>query len=151
MIYAIIAAVIAAADFITKYLINQNVALGETFANIGSLFSFTYVRNEGAAWSMLSGKIPLLSLISVAFCIGVIIYWIKRRPTHPLLSTAISMMFAGALGNAIDRICYGYVIDFIAAKFIDFPVFNIADIGITVGAVLIVIYIIFFDKDHKNE
>ena len=60
------------------------------------------------------------------------------------------MMFAGALGNAIDRVFYGYVVDFIAVRFIDFPVFNIADMAITIGAALVIIYVIFFDKDTKN-
>ena len=60
------------------------------------------------------------------------------------------MMFAGAFGNAIDRIFRGFVIDYIQTSFINFPVFNIADIGITVGAILLVVYFIWFDKEDKN-
>ncbi len=151
MLYAIIAAAIVIADFAVKYLIKANVELNEVFFKIPRLFDFTYVRNRGAAFSMMSGRIQILSVISVAFCIGVIIYWAVKKPSHPLLKTALSMMFAGALGNAIDRIAYGYVVDFIAARFIDFPVFNIADMAITIGAALVIIYIIFFDEDKNNE
>ena len=151
MIYAIISAVFLIADYITKYFINTNIDLGATFFSIPYLVDFTYVRNTGAAFSMLSGKLPFLSFISVAFCIAVVIYWIIKKPKHPLLCTALSMMFSGALGNAIDRIFYGYVVDFIAVKFIDFPVFNIADIAITLGAVFVIIYLIFFDKDEKEN
>ena len=66
------------------------------------------------------------------------------------MKTSLTLLFAGALGNAIDRIFRGYVIDFIETAFIDFPVFNVADIAITCGAVIMAIYIIFFDKDEKD-
>ncbi len=115
-----------------------------------NLFDITYIQNKGAAFSLLSGKLSLLSIISVAFCICAVIYWIKKKPTHPLLCTSITMMFAGAFGNAIDRIFRGFVIDYIQTSFINFPVFNIADIGITVGAILLVVYFIWFDKEDKN-
>ena len=95
---------------------------------------------------MMSGWLGLLSLVSIAFCIAVIVYFIVKKPTNRLLCISLAMMFAGALGNAWDRIFYGYVIDFIQTSFIDFPVFNIADIGITVGAALVVLYTIIFDK-----
>ena len=81
----------------------------------------------------------LLSIISIVFCIAVIIYWIKKKPTHPLLCTSLTMIFSGALANAIDRIFRGFVVDFINATFINFPVFNIADIAITVGAGLLIL------------
>ena len=118
--------------------------------SILNLFDITYIQNKGAAFSLLSGKLSLLSIISVAFCICAVIYWIKKKPTHPLLCTSITMMFAGAFGNAIDRIFRGFVIDYIQTSFINFPVFNIADIGITVGAILLVVYFIWFDKEDKN-
>lgn len=66
------------------------------------------------------------------------------------MKTSLTLLFAGALGNAIDRIFRGYVVDFIETAFIDFPVFNVADIAITCGAVIMAIYIIFFDKDEKD-
>ena len=150
MIYGIIAAVIVIADFVTKFFIKNNIAFGDVFFTVPGLVDFTYVRNRGAAFSMFSGRVSVLSVVSIAFCVGVIAYWFIKKPKHPLLCSALSMMFAGALGNAIDRVFYGFVVDFIAVKFIDFPVFNIADMAITIGAALIIIYVIFFDRNEKN-
>ena len=150
MIYGIIAALIVIADFLTKFYIKTNIALGGVFFSVPRLVDFTYVQNRGAAFSMFSGRVSVLSVVSIAFCIAVVVYWVMKRPKHPLLCTALSMMFAGALGNAIDRVFYGYVVDFIAVRFISFPVFNIADMAITIGAALVIIYVILFDKDTKN-
>ena len=150
MIWLIISVLIILADQIVKYLVAANMSVGNTLFSALDIFDITYVQNNGAAFSIMSGKMPLLGLISVLFCIGVVVYWIKKKPSHPLLCTAIMMMFAGALSNAIDRIFRGFVVDYIRTLFIDFPVFNIADIGITVGAALFVIYFVFFDKEDKN-
>ena len=141
MLWLIIAMLIIIADQAVKYLVVSGMNVGDTAFSI---------LNKGAAFSLLSGKLSLLSIISVAFCICAVIYWIKKKPTHPLLCTSITMMFAGAFGNAIDRIFRGFVIDYIQTSFINFPVFNIADIGITVGAILLVVYFIWFDKEDKN-
>ena len=129
----------------------NNVALGETFGSFTSLIDFTYVQNTGAAFGMFSGKMNILAIISFAFCIGVIIYWIIKKPKDKLLCISLSMIFAGALGNGIDRLSLGFVVDFIKTTFIDFPVFNIADIGITIGVTLLAIYLTFFDKEEKRK
>lgn len=150
MLWLIIAVLIIIADQAVKYLVASGMNVGDTAFSILNLFDITYIQNKGAAFSLLSGKLSLLSIISVAFCICAVIYWIKKKPTHPLLCTSITMMFAGAFGNAIDRIFRGFVIDYIQTSFINFPVFNIADIGITVGAILLVVYFIWFDKEDKN-
>ena len=150
MIWLIISALIILADQITKYLVVSNMGVGETLFSVLNIFDITYVQNKGAAFSIMSGKMPLLGLISVVFCVAVVVYWVKKKPSHPLLCTAVMMMFAGAFSNAIDRIFRGFVVDYIRTLFIDFPVFNIADIGITVGAALLVVYFIFFDKEDKN-
>ncbi|MCH5211217.1 MAG: signal peptidase II [Oscillospiraceae bacterium] len=150
MIWLIISILIILSDQAVKYFIASGMGVGETLFPVLNIFDITYVQNRGAAFSILSGKMPILSIISIAFCIGVVVYWIKKRPTHPLLCTAVTMMFAGAFSNAIDRIFRGFVVDYIRTLFIDFPVFNIADIGITVGAALLVVYFIFFDKEGKD-
>ena len=149
MIWLIISILIIAADQITKYLVVSGMSIGDTAFSLG-LFDITYVKNEGAAFSTLSGRMSLLSIISIVFCIAVIVYWIKKKPTHPLLCTSLMMIFSGAFANAIDRIFRGFVVDFINATFISFPVFNIADIAITVGAGLLILYEILFDKEGKN-
>ena len=141
---------ITVADQLTKYFVASGITLGETAFSLG-LFDITYVRNEGAAFSMLSGRMSLLSIISVAFCIAVIIWWLRKKPAHPMLCTSVTLLFAGALGNAIDRIARGCVVDFIRTTFINFPIFNIADIAITVGACLLILYEIAFNKEDKHE
>ncbi|MCD8390788.1 MAG: signal peptidase II [Firmicutes bacterium] len=151
MIYIIAAVIITAADFAVKQFVLNNVALGETFGSLAGLVDFTYVQNTGAAFSILEGKMIFLSALSVLFCAAVAVYALKARPKHPLLKTALALMFSGALGNAVDRVFYGFVVDFIRVKFIDFLVFNIADMAITIGAALIVIYFIFFDADGKKQ
>ena len=150
MLWIIIAAAIIAADQIVKYLIATGMNVGETAFSLG-LFDITYVQNRGAAFSMLSGRMSLLSVVSVVFCIAVIIWWINKKPTHPLLCTSVTMLFAGALANAVDRIVRGFVVDYIQTTFITFPVFNIADIAITVGAALLILYEIVYDRDDKKK
>ncbi|MCI8980072.1 MAG: signal peptidase II [Clostridia bacterium] len=150
MIWLLVSLAILAADQIVKYLVSVNVGVGETAFSVLNIFDVTYVQNQGAAFSVLSGRTVVLSVISVVFCIAVAVFWIKKKPSNPLLCTSLSLLFAGALGNGIDRIFRGYVVDYINLTFINFPVFNIADIGVTVGAALFILYIIFFDKEDKN-
>jgi signal peptidase II len=145
MLWLIITVLITAADQIVKHIISSNASVGDILASVPGV-DIMYVKNTGAAFSIMSGKVSILTLISVAFCVAVVVYWIKKKPTHPLLCTSLSLMTAGALGNAIDRAVLGYVVDFIRVTFINFPVFNIADIAITIGAVLLVLYVILFDK-----
>lgn len=150
LVYAIAAAAIFLLDRFSKLWIINNAELGERFWGIDGFLGFMYVQNEGAAFSILSGKLGLLSIISITFCIGAIIFWIIKKPQNKLLCTALTLMISGAAGNAVDRIMYGYVVDFIATEFISFPVFNIADIAITVGAALIVLYAFLYDEKEKK-
>lgn len=148
IVCALIALAVTAADQIVKLWIQGNIALGEVFFKIPHIAELVFVKNNGAAFSILSGKVWLLSAVSIIFCIAVVVYMVWKRPKNPLLCTSLALIFSGALGNAIDRIAYGYVVDFINLSFMNFPVFNIADIAITVGAVLIVVYEVFFDKNN---
>lgn len=147
LVYLAAAALIVAADQLVKFIIASSAAVGEVIASIPGL-EIMYVQNRGAAFSLLSGKISFLTIISIAFCAAAVVYFIKRKPSHPAMRIAIALMFSGALGNALDRIIRGFVVDFIRVTFINFPVFNIADIAITVGAFLLVVYEIFFDKSE---
>lgn len=138
-------------DQLTKAYILKNVAVGEIFGELPYIADFVYVKNTGAAFSILSNNTWLLSGISVVFVIAVLVYKIIARPKGVVLNLALALFFAGALGNAIDRIAYGYVVDFISIKWFNFPVFNIADMAIVLGAVVAVIYVIFFDKDGEKD
>lgn len=132
-------------DQVTKYIaLTRLEGLEVTF--IPKVIDFVYVKNNGAAFNILSGKIELLSLISVVFAVGVIWYIIYKKPQNKMFRLSLMLLFAGAVGNVIDRIFRGFVVDFIKTTFIDFPVFNIADIAIVCGAILLSVYVLFFEN-----
>ena len=148
----VLAIAIVLAVQLSKLLVAQNISAVDTIHVIPHIVDFVYVRNTGAAFSFLADNTVLLSIVSVIFCAGVIVYWVYKKPDSRLLKTALTLLFSGAFGNAVDRIFRGYVIDFISTSFIKFPVFNIADIAIVVGALLLIVYFILSDrKEETNE
>ena len=130
-------------DQFTKYLISYNYKF---FLNIDFfLFRFDFVKNYGAAFNLFSGSRIFLSLLSVT-CSVVLIYLILRNNISNKFDLfAYSFILGGTIGNGIDRILKGFVIDFINLNFINFPVFNIADISINIGFIFL-IYSIFKNK-----
>lgn len=154
ILWSLIVLIIIALDQISKYWVVNNIGLTDSFTVIPKVIDFVYVKNTGAAFSFLSDKtygIVLLSCISVVFCVGVIWFMIKKKPQQKLLTISLALMLSGAIGNVIDRIFKGYVVDFIETTFIKFPVFNIADIAITIGASLIIIYVLVFEKSKNTN
>ena len=148
--WILIAGGIVALDQIAKILVTAFLDNTACVHIIPYLFDFVYVKNTGAAFSMLSDSTGLLAMISVVFCLGVLWYWKKKKPQHTLMKLSLTLLFAGAFGNAIDRVFRGFVVDFISTAFMDFPVFNVADISIVFGAIILIIYIMFFDKEEEN-
>ena len=113
------------------------------------MFVFSYLRNSGAAWGMLSGKINLFLVFTVIVMLivtYVIINLPATRKYMPLLITC-TLLVSGAVGNFIDRVRFGYVRDFIYFKLINFPVFNVADCYVTVSVALLIILILFVYKE----
>ena len=127
-------------DQFTKYLIFNNYKL---FINKDFLlFRLDFIRNYGAAFNLFSGSRIFLSLISLIFAV-ILIYLILRKNSYNILDLySYSFILGGTIGNGIDRIIKGFVIDFINLNIINFPVFNIADISINIGF-LILLYNIF--------
>lgn len=150
VIWTVVAAAVIAADRILKYIVMTGYSEGNVIGELPGFFDFIYVRNTGAAFSLFSDMTMLLGIVSILFCICVAVYWFVRKPKSNIKRAAVALLFAGALGNAIDRIFYGFVVDFISLKWFDFPVFNIADVAIVVGAFTAVIYVIFFDKESSD-
>ncbi len=153
LLWLLLAAVIIVFDQLVKIWVVNSIGLSDSLKIIPGILDFVYVKNKGAAFSFLAHKeygIVVLSVISVLFCLAVIWYMLKKKPKSKLLIISLSLMVGGAAGNVIDRIFRGFVVDFIEVQFINFPVFNIADIAITIGAVLIIIYEIFYDKMKKE-
>lgn len=147
MIYYALALLLIIIDQVSKWLIVQNFSLYESRSVIGNFFLITSHRNSGAAFSILEGQQWFFYIITVIVVIGMVWYMRKtQRENKRLLSVAISFLLGGALGNFIDRVLYGQVVDFLQFNFkfslfghaIDytFAIFNLADTAITVGVVL---------------
>lgn len=147
------AAIVVVADQITKLLIVANLNSESCIPTLGGLFNIRFVENSGAAWSILEGKTWLLvaiSLVIMAICVFMLV---KKTYGSKLMFWAISLVLAGGVGNLIDRLFRaGKVVDFIEFGFVDFPVFNVADISVCVGAGLIVLmFIIEAVSDYKKS
>ena len=150
--FALFAGGIVAFDQFTKYLTVANIALGEQVAFIPGLIRFTYVRNFGAAFSSFQGQQWLFALIFVIFT-GLIL-WEYRKKSMPFSSFerwCIAAIYGGGLGNMIDRVRLGYVVDMIETEFITFPVFNVADCFITCGCIALMVSLILFNKEFWKD
>ena len=143
---------IIAIDLLTKSFIAEKLN-GNVIVAIPGIFNFTYVQNYGAAWSIFSGSKLFLILISFIFIVLLSIFYIFENKRGALFQVGIGLMLGGAIGNLIDRIALGYVRDFVQFDFWKtFPVFNIADVAITIGVVLIAIsLLVSLIKGAKNE
>ncbi|BAL62031.1 lipoprotein signal peptidase [Melissococcus plutonius DAT561] len=151
IIYFFISLVIIGLDQWSKYLTVTHLMLGETKTFIPNFLSFTYLQNTGAAWSLLEGKMLFFIIITVIVGIELIYLLVKFYKKSYWLSIGLSFVLAGALGNFIDRIRLGYVVDMIQTEFIHFPIFNVADSSLVVGVICIIIYLILDEKAVKGE
>ena len=150
--YALFAAGIVAADQFTKYLTVANIGLYQDVEFIPGFLGFTYVQNTGAAFSSFEGMQWLFALLFVAFTLAVIWdFWKKSMPFTKLERWLILCIYAGGLGNMIDRVRLGYVVDMIEVDFMNFAVFNVADCFITCGCILLVVRMLFNKKFWKEE
>ena len=150
--YSLFAALIVAADQFTKYLTVANIALGEDAAFIPGLLQLTYVQNTGAAFSSFEGQQWLFALIFAVFT-GLIFFEYFKKPMgfKPFERWCIAAIYAGGLGNMIDRLRLGYVVDMIETTFMDFPVFNVADCFITCGCILMMAHLFLFNKEFWKD
>lgn len=142
---------ILGADQLTKALTRANIPYGEKAALLPGVVGLTYVRNTGAAFSILGGaRWFFLALVVVFF--AVIALLIRRKVlSAPFELWCLAAIGGGALGNAVDRAISGEVTDMIELQFVRFAVFNVADIFITCGAVLLVVYMLFFDRSQSTD
>lgn len=148
LLWYLCAALAVALDQISKYAATQFLQGKPSVVVIDGALSLTYATNRGAAFSMLSDhRWVFLSLSAIAIVAILAVIWIFRR-SHALFGIALGMILGGGVGNMIDRVAQGEVVDFIHVTFIDFPVFNVADCFITIGCVFALFYFIFFD--HKQ-
>lgn len=128
-------------DQLTKYIVSSKMVLDSSITVIPKIFDLTYIKNDGAAFGMLSGKQTLLIIVTVAAMVLISIYAIVDRKKHSKLEQfALGMIVGGGIGNLIGRITEGCVTDFFNIHII--PVFNVADIGITIGCLLLIIAVL---------
>ena len=149
---ALFAAGIVAVDQYTKFLTVANIALYQDVDFIPGFLGFTYVQNTGAAFSSFEGQQWLFALIFALFTAGIVYEYFKKPMGFTTFERwCIAAIYAGGLGNMIDRMRLGYVVDMIETTFIDFPVFNVADIFITCGCILLMLHLVFFNKEFWKE
>ena len=136
-------------DLLLKYLVSTYLT---TVNIIDNFFSLTYVLNDGAAFSLFASRTYLLILIAI-ICLFFIIYELKNNLDDRVLSIGYSLALAGLLGNFLDRLIDGYIIDYLSFKIftLNFPVFNLADVLIVVGIIIVIIKEILKERGKKDE
>ena len=152
--YLIITFMIVLVDQVSKYLVMTNMKLNKSIDIIPNFFKLTYTNNHGAAFSILEGRQVLIILVSLLVFIYLVYELFKKKNNSRILCVSICLILGGLLGNLIDRLVYSHVRDFLDFKIFsyDFAIFNIGDIGIVVGVVLMLIGIILEEKDgDKNK
>ncbi len=143
-------------DQLTKIWAVNTLKNGESIKLIGNFLRFTYAENKGAAFSILQNQLWFFIIISIVM-LGVLAYiYFKTKNITKISRLSIAMIAGGAIGNLIDRVNLGYVVDFIDVRFgsfYDFPIFNIADSFVVCGTILMIILILFnkFEKSETNE
>ena len=147
MIYALLAAALVALDQLVKYLVVQNIAPGEHVPFLPHILDLTYVQNTGAAFSLFEEHTWILTLISLVMSVVLAVALVKKFFRHPLDRVCLTLIFAGAVGNLIDRALQGYVVDMFNVLFMHFAVFNVADICLVVGSIgAALYYLLLWDK-----
>ena len=150
VVYFLISALLVGLDQWSKYLTVQNISLGETKEFIPGFLSLPHLRNTGAAWSLLEGKMIFFYVITVIVSVVIIYLLIKNYKKSIWYSVGLSFVLAGAIGNFIDRVRLGYVVDMLQTDFMNFPIFNVADSTLVVGVICIFIYLILDEKAAKE-
>ena len=151
MIYVLYTAVILAlvgCDQLLKSWTVHHLALGESTAFLPGFMQLTRVHNYGAAWSSFSGKTAMLIVVTAALMIAVAYLLIRRIVRHPLGVAAAVLILGGGVGNIIDRIAHGYVVDMFDLLLFDYPVFNLADCFVVAGVILGAVYYLWFYEKY---
>ena len=147
MWYALLLAACVAGDQLLKYWVVNHLEIGQSAVFLPGLVRLTRLHNTGAAWGSFSGSTALLTAVTAVLLIAVAWLVLKKIIRHPLGLCAAMLVLGGGIGNMIDRICRGYVVDMFDLEFMDYPIFNLADCFVVVGVILgAVYYLWFYDK-----
>jgi len=137
-------------DQLTKLAAVKELMQIGTIPVLPDIFHLTYCENSGAGFGVFASYTKVLSVITLLIVAAAIIFVVMKRPQNRLLMTALTFMTGGAIGNLVDRIRLGYVVDFLDFRLIHFPIFNIADCFVTVGAVIFAVYVIFLSEKKEQ-
>lgn len=154
IIWVVMAAILIGADQYTKFIATQRLASGNTIDAIPNLLQFDYNQNDGMAMGLFRSLKDAVgvgtirwTLVAITFVVMVfvVLYAIKHRKTSNLMMLSLTLIFAGGIGNLIDRTLNGFVVDFIFFPMTIFPFcYNLADIFVSIGGILLVVYVLFF-------
>ena len=151
MRYLLAIAACIAADQAEKLYVVSHLALHESAPLLPGVVELLYIQNTGGGFSILAGHTWLLTILTAALMAGVAALMVKRVFPHPLAMWSMAAILGGGLGNLIDRVRLGYVVDMFNFQFMDYPVFNVADILVVCGTVCFAAYYLFlYDKPSKK-
>lgn len=151
IILLVISAALVMLDQISKYLVVLYLPREAQIKVIPYLFNFTYVENKGAAWGMMADSRWVFIAVSAVAIIALAALLLYAARSRKFFVASLVLIFSGGIGNMIDRIFNGYVVDFIQFDFFQkFPVFNVADSYVTVGGFMLIIYILFIDRSFLS-
>lgn len=156
IIVAVFALLFVIVDQLIKLVVVQNMQLNESIPLINNVLHLTYVLNDGAAFSFLSGQAWILCGLTSIFLVVLIVAYFHKKVCNPLLVSSFGLIISGGIGNLIDRffrgteLFYGKVVDYIDFRIINFAVFNFADCCVCVGAALMILYVIIYDKQNPK-
>lgn len=155
LIYLIVCAGIVMLDQWVKHWTVANIALGASKEFLPNFISLTYIRNTGAAWSLFDGMMVFFTIVTIVAVSVCLFLLIKNLRGFKFYNFALILIIAGALGNFIDRMRLGYVVDMFQTEFIDFPIFNVADMSLVVGVGMLFFFYLFEDRfidaKHRKE
>ena len=146
-------AVMLVLDLVLKHILDSSMQVGQSSSFLPGFIDIVIVHNEGSAWGMFAGMNTFFIILTFIF-IGILVwYTLSENVVHPLYHIALGFVLAGSIGNMVDRIAFGYVRDFLHFEFWpSFPVFNVADVCLTVGVIIFVVYIVIMMVKHfKNK
>lgn len=151
MLKVLVIVLLVVLDQLVKFFVKTNIPLGGHEPFIPHILGLTHIHNEGAAFSMLSGARWFFVVLTVAFVIFGMWLLLTNKFPHWMGKWSLVLVIGGALGNLIDRALYGYVVDMFETLFMNFAIFNVADIFVVVGGILFCIYYAFIHDKYMAK
>ncbi len=149
--YIILIALCVAADQAVKFYTVSHLALGQSAPLIDGFVELYYIQNTGGGFSILTGHTWLLTIFTALLMAGLAFLLFKKHFPHPLAMWTLSLILGGGMGNLIDRVRLGYVVDMFNFQFINYPVFNVADICVVIGVIGFAVYYLLLHDRITNR